>query len=211
MKLFFVVVLSYMVSNPVYAEVSDRVVMSFGMGAGYPITVDAIAPYGEASYNLPGITVTDPSAQPPEEWRSGVHIGGSLGYLLDKKHKYTLSTSIDYTSYNLKVVLLDNWIRQDQSFEVVSLSTDLKVRLRSGEAIVIPYIKGGIGLFRTLRANRIRDLSDAQNEIGFGLDAGIDLALSERAGFFAEAQYQVGLTDNKKTHHIPFKVGVFLR
>lgn len=208
MRYLFVVVLSYMVSSPVYAEVSDRVVLSFGMGAGYPISVEAITPFGSGGGG---------ASTSRDTWNSGVHIGGGLGYVLDKKQKYTLSSSINYTSYIMDVseYIMDVTdgpvVRADQSADVVSVFTDLKVRLRSGEAIVIPYLKGGVGLFRTSREDRIRDITSTQNKIGFGLDAGIDLALSEHAGFFAEAQYQVGLTDTKKTQHMPFKVGMFLR
>jgi len=192
MRYLFAVVLSYMVSCPVYAEVSDRVVLSFGIGAGYPISVEP------TSFNQ------------GRQFRSGVHIGGGLGYILDQRQKFIVSSSVDYTNYSIEVIE-GNTVRFDQSAEIVSLFTDLKLRLRSVGAIVIPYVKGGAGLFRTMREDRIRGQSEIQNRLGFGLDAGIDLALSERAGFFAEAQYQVGLTDQKMTQHMPFKVGIFMR
>lgn len=206
MRYLFVVALSYMVSVPVYAEVSDRVILTFGLGTSYPISMGPLPPYE----NMSDISVQNANVVSVDGWHSGVHIGGGLGYILDKHHKFVLSSSIDYSNYNLNVVDQDI-VRQDRSIDVVSVFTDIKVRFRSGDAIVIPYIKGGVGLFRSVQEDRILDASDSQNKIGFGVDAGVDLALSERAGFFAEAQYQVGLTEQKKTQHMPFKVGLFLR
>lgn len=209
MRCLLVLAVSYMVSSNAYAEVSDRVVLSFGIGAGYPVYVEAITPFGSGGQVRSGFGGAGTSTS-IDSWNSGVHIGGSLGYVLDKQQKFILSSSVNYTGYIMDVT--DGLVvRADQSADVVSVFTDLKVRLRSGEAMVIPYVKGGVGLFRTSREDRIRNITNTQNKVGFGLDAGVDLALSERAGFFAEAQYQVGLTDGKKTQHVPFKVGVFLR
>jgi hypothetical protein len=191
MRRLLFVVLSYLVSNPANAEVLDRTILSFGMGASYPIAVGA-----------PDIF--------SEEWNSGVHIGGSLGYILDKGQKFIVSSSVDYTNYIL-ALSEGTIVRADQSVDVVSVFTDLKMRLRSSSALVIPYVKGGLGLFRSVREDRVRDTLDKQNKMGFGVDAGVDLAVSGRAGFFAEAQYQVGLTEIKTTQHMPFKVGFFFR
>ena len=210
MRCLFALAVSYMVLGNAYAEVSDRVVVAFGLGASYPVAVDGRTPFDPDMNVRPGFGGVGTSVSFDKGWKSGVHIGGSLGYLLDKRQKFIVSSSFDYTNYHNNTIE-GNIVRTDQSLEVVSVFADLKVRLRTGDALILPYIKGGIGLFRSSRADYIRDISEVQNKMGFGLDAGVDLALSERAGFFAEAQYQVGLTENKKTHHVPFKVGVFLR
>jgi len=210
MRYFLALAVSYMVSGNVYAEVSDRVVVAFGLGASYPVAVDGRSPYDPDINVRPGFGGVGTSVSSNKGWQSGVHIGGSLGYLLDKRQKFIVSSSFDYTNYH-KNTIEGEIVRTDQSLEVVSIFADLKVRLRTGDGLVLPYIKGGIGLFRSSREDRLRVISEVQNKIGLGLDAGIDLALSERAGFFAEAQYQIGLTDGKKTQQVPFKAGIFLR
>lgn len=102
MKYFYVVILSYMVSGTSYAEVADRVVLAFGMGSSYPVSVDgrpSLDAGTQPEFHGAGTPVTSQNG-----WNSGVHIGGSLGYLLDKRQKFIVSSSFDYTNYHKHII-----------------------------------------------------------------------------------------------------------
>lgn len=207
MRYFLAIVLSLMVSLPLYAKEKSRTLVSINVGVGYPATV---------GLNDPILPIS-----PSHNWTMGFQFGGSLGYAIDSQNRFSVMVSADYINYQLS--RKSNVRFQGGSVNFLSVFSNLKMSFRLQNSNLSPYIKCGTGLFRAsisqitesyqLATDQeaqiiIRSGSIIQNRIGFGFGTGIDLSLTDRLAFFAEAQYQVGLTRDKNSQHIPFKVGI---
>jgi hypothetical protein len=202
MRLSFIFVFLFLSLNSAYARTQDHFIVSLNAGTGIPMAI------GWDRYVKSGNNVIH--FQTPDHWGPGLQVGAGFGYILDKHERYTVSASIDFTTFNQSLSELGIQ-RVDMAMDLLGVFTDFKMRLRQRSTVMIPYIKGSVGLLRASMSDNLRRISWTQNKMGFGIGAGIDFPMTDQAGFFVEAQYQIGLTSDKTSKNLPLKVGLTVK
>lgn len=158
-------------------------------------------------------------------WKTGLNIGGGIGYPASKNLDIIAMFNYSSFSFNGEKFINDAGYG-GYGFEIdggtasfLTLNVDLKVALASGDASVRPFIVGGACLFKMsikdatvrLQGQSETVAGDDETKLGISIGAGFDVMLNQQMSLYLAARYAVGFTEDESTTYFPLNIGLMFR
>jgi opacity protein-like surface antigen len=166
-----------------------------------------------------------------EVWRTGVNLGGGVGYRVS--HRFSVLARVNYDRFQPSEHRMIEYLEEEAGVDlykfgpfefsgadasIVSVSGELKISVLGHSEKTVLYLIGGLGVAHhslrdvvmSLRYFEIKETIEGESEtaacVTFG--GGVDVPLAGRFKVFVETRYQTSFTEEDRTVHTTFAAGV---
>jgi opacity protein-like surface antigen len=171
-------------------------------------------------YVSAGIAVPSAPDEFSDYWRTGLNIGGGVGFPISNNVQLVPTLSYSNCGFDVDRFLLDSGVG-DFGYDInggdaslTTLNADFRFSFNTAQGKVVPYVVGGAGIFwlsiddalLSYQGYTIRVNGESETKVGIDFGAGIDFSAGPRTNISIGGRLVVGFTEGDNTQYFPLQV-----
>jgi hypothetical protein len=171
-----------------------------------------------------GLTIPSAPEAYSSYWKNGFILGGALGYPVTHDLNLEAQLTMNSNPFDIAALLAGTGLTPADvtltgAGTTITTATVSGIARTMSDAPISGYLSLGAGLLhRTVRdgaltgpGGAIQIQGTSNTAVLFDAGVGIEVHAAERAGFFVEPRYAVGLTPDDVTRFLQFRLGLIIR